>query len=100
MSPRRRPSSHPIATVTKESSTMNKPSRDVFLSLTAAALLLLALAIWVQPASAAVTPAPRWDAQMVAKPTNFKVGAFAQTSNQYEFLLANFGGAPWSGPVQ
>jgi hypothetical protein len=66
-------------------------------------IAIVALAITtVGAASAAATvaPAPRWDVQLVAKASNFTVGTFAETANQYEVVLTNIGGAPWSGTAK
>lgn len=51
-------------------------------------------------AKGAVNPTSRWDAQMIAKPTNFKVGTSDETSNRYEFVFTDIGGAPWVGPIR
>jgi hypothetical protein len=72
----------------------------VFLRALAGSLLLLAV-IWVSTdaADAAVPPAPRLQANLIAVPTNFKAGTFLETSNGYELVLTNIGGAPVTGTV-
>jgi len=62
--------------------------------------MLLLVAALPSVAQAATPPAPKWEAQMLAKPSNFAVGTWAETSNEYELLLTNIGGAPVTGPVE
>ncbi len=68
----------------------------------ASVLAALAVAVMMGAASAdaTVAPAPRWDAQLIAQPTNFKVGLYGETTNAYEVVLTDIGGAPPSGPVK
>ena len=73
-------------------------SRSVRLSLCSIAGLVTLSAFFGGYSSAAVTPVPHWDGQIVAKPTNFKVGPYSETSDAYEVVISNIGGAPSIGP--
>ncbi|MGV1048599.1 MAG: hypothetical protein ACOYD4_08785 [Solirubrobacterales bacterium] len=79
---------------------MTRFARLSLAALVGAVLTLSLVATLAPAAGAAVTPAPRWDVQMIAKPTNFKIGTFLETTNHYEFVFTNIGGAPWTGPVE
>ena len=83
------------STVNKENPKMIRLGRAALF----AVLCLLPAGALASPATAAVTPAPAWDVQLIAEPTNFKVGTFQETANILEFNITNIGGAAASGPI-
>jgi hypothetical protein len=85
-------------TTEKENFYMPRPLRNLVALLAPFSAILMIFGGSAQGAT--ITPAPSWDVQMVAKPTNFKVGNFAEVGNSYEFLFSNLGGAPMGGPVE
>ena len=60
----------------------------------------VAAALFSVTAGAAVLPAPRFDPQLIARPSNFAVGTYEEAGDAMEIVLTNIGGAPVTPPVE